>query len=287
MKIKLIICQALLAMLLFSCKEYKQSEHGFEYKFIVDKESDSIEVNKFCLFRADYYNDENYMFSSHRKGSTMPGVIRITQQALQDTTPLFSALKMLTVGDSAIFKFNANELFQNSFMMPLPDSVSKESNIFARMSVEEVLSDDEFDKYLTNIDSVEFEKQQLEIDKLLADEKLEVGKTASGLRYVILKEGTGVKADSGDVVSVHYTGTLLDGTKFDSSVDRDEPFEFTLGVGQVIPGWDEGIALLSKGAKAKLYIPSKLGYGMRGSGSRIPPNSILVFEVELVDIKES
>jgi len=110
----------------------------------------------------------------------------------------------------------------------------------------------------------------------------EMRTTSSGLEYVILEEGSGEMAETGDLVKVHYTGTLEDGTKFDSSYDRGEPIEFVLGRGQVIKGWDEGIALLKEGSKAKLVIPPELGYGEGGAGNVIPPNSTLVFEVELV-----
>jgi peptidylprolyl isomerase len=106
--------------------------------------------------------------------------------------------------------------------------------------------------------------------------------TASGLQYTIVEEGTGEAAEAGDMVQVHYTGTLEDGTKFDSSHDRGQPFEFVLGRGQVIPGWDEGIALLKEGGKARLVIPPELGYGERGAGGVIPPNATLIFDVELV-----
>ena len=109
--------------------------------------------------------------------------------------------------------------------------------------------------------------------------------TESGLKYVILEEGSGDSPQTGDVVQVHYTGTLADGTKFDSSVDRGEPIAFSLGMGQVIPGWDEGIALLNVGSKARLIIPAELAYGEQGAGNGIiPPNATLIFEVELVDI---
>jgi len=97
--------------------------------------------------------------------------------------------------------------------------------------------------------------------------------------------GTGAEAVSGKVISVHYTGTLTDGTKFDSSVDRDEPFEFTLGAGQVIQGWDQGFSGMKVGGKRKLVISSSLGYGEQGAGGVIPPNATLVFEVELLDVK--
>jgi len=109
--------------------------------------------------------------------------------------------------------------------------------------------------------------------------------TPSGLQYQILKEGNGAVAKAGDHVSVHYTGWLMDGTKFDSSVDRNMPFEFNLGAHQVISGWDEGVAGMKIGEKRVLIIPPELGYGSRGAGGVIPPNATLKFEVELLGIK--
>jgi peptidyl-prolyl cis-trans isomerase A (cyclophilin A) len=107
-------------------------------------------------------------------------------------------------------------------------------------------------------------------------------KTESGLYYTITKEGTGEHPPKGAKVSVHYRGTLVDGTVFDSSYQRNQPIEFSVGVGQVIPGWDEGILLLKKGAGARFVIPSHLGYGAQGAGGVIPPDATLIFEVELV-----
>ena len=103
--------------------------------------------------------------------------------------------------------------------------------------------------------------------------------------YKIIEKKNSVKAESGKKVKVHYEGMLLDGAVFDSSFKRNQPIEFSLGVGQVIPGWDEGIALLNKGAKATLIIPSDLAYGAAGAGGVIPPDATLKFEVELVDFK--
>lgn len=110
-------------------------------------------------------------------------------------------------------------------------------------------------------------------------------KTASGLYYVVETEGTGAQAQAGKTVSVHYTGTLANGKKFDSSLDRGQPISFTLGQGQVIKGWDEGIALMKVGSKIKLIIPSELGYGPNGAGGVIPPNATLVFDTELMEVK--
>jgi FKBP-type peptidyl-prolyl cis-trans isomerase len=110
-------------------------------------------------------------------------------------------------------------------------------------------------------------------------------KTASGLEYVEVEAGTGVQAAAGKTVSVHYTGKFQDGKVFDSSIPRGEALTFKLGVGQVIKGWDEGIALMKVGGKAQLIIPPDLAYGERGAGGVIPPNATLVFDVELVSVK--
>ena len=119
-----------------------------------------------------------------------------------------------------------------------------------------------------------------------AMEKLAAGfdKTSSGLRYKIIQKGNGAQAEPKNKVKVHYEGSLENGQVFDSSFQRKEPIEFTLGIGQVIPGWDEGISLLKVGDKARFVIPSELGYGSRGAGGVIPPNATLIFDVELVSV---
>ena len=109
--------------------------------------------------------------------------------------------------------------------------------------------------------------------------------TQSGLQYIDTKAGTGQTPKSGQRVTVHYTGTLQDGTKFDSSVDRGQPFTFTIGVGEVIRGWDEGVSTMKEGGKRQLIIPANLGYGTRGAGSAIPPNATLIFDVELIKVE--
>lgn len=108
--------------------------------------------------------------------------------------------------------------------------------------------------------------------------------TPSGLKYIDTEVGTGASPTTGQTVKVHYTGTLTDGKKFDSSVDRGQPFSFKISVGQVIKGWDEGVATMKVGGKRTLIIPPDLGYGERGAGGLIPGNATLLFDVELLDI---
>lgn len=110
-------------------------------------------------------------------------------------------------------------------------------------------------------------------------------KTQSGLEYIEVEAGAGAQAERGKTVSVHYTGKFQDGKVFDSSITRGEPITFSLGKGNVIKGWDEGIALMKVGGKAQLIIPPNLAYGERGASGVIPPNATLVFDVELVSIK--
>ncbi|WP_405207725.1 peptidylprolyl isomerase [Aquimarina sp. LLG6339-5] len=122
-------------------------------------------------------------------------------------------------------------------------------------------------------------------EQLLEELAAGFDKTDSGLRYKIIQKGDGAQAEKGKTVSVHYKGSLTDGTVFDSSYKRNQPIDFPLGMGQVIPGWDEGIALLQIGDKARFVIPPSLGYGAHGAGGVIPPNATLVFDVELVGVK--
>ena len=124
-------------------------------------------------------------------------------------------------------------------------------------------------------------KAEAELDKVASG----FDKTNTGLRYKILKKGDGNKATKGNTVSVHYEGSLTNGQVFDSSYQRNQPIDFQLGIGQVIPGWDEGISLLKVGDKARFVIPSELGYGSVGAGGVIPPNATLIFDVELIEAK--
>ena len=128
-------------------------------------------------------------------------------------------------------------------------------------------------------------KAAQELQDYLTAQGITAEPTASGLVYVMTQEGNGEKPADGQMVKVHYTGKLLDGTVFDSSVEREEPIQIPIGVGQVIPGWDEGIMLMSKGEKGVLYIPYYLAYGDRGAGADIPAFANLMFEVELIDFE--
>ncbi|MGB3532681.1 MAG: FKBP-type peptidyl-prolyl cis-trans isomerase [Microcoleaceae cyanobacterium] len=127
-------------------------------------------------------------------------------------------------------------------------------------------------------------QQQLTVAENMTSSDENIVTTESGLKYVVLEEGDGASPQRGQKVVVHYTGTLENGTKFDSSRDRNRPFEFSIGVGQVIKGWDEGVSSMKVGERRQLIIPPDLGYGSRGAGNVIPPNATLIFDVELLRI---
>lgn len=142
-----------------------------------------------------------------------------------------------------------------------------------------------FENYLNNKSEVDVKKVEAE-KEAIKDITKGMKETESGIKYKISKKGTGDNAKTNDLLSVHYSLQLIDGSEIDSSFTRGAPIEFTCGVGQVIKGWDEAMQLLNKGSKARLVIPSELGYGSMGAGNGvIPPNATLIFDVELVDIK--
>jgi len=122
------------------------------------------------------------------------------------------------------------------------------------------------------------------IDQYLEADSIDAKKSNTGLRYVIHDEGLGSIPQNGSIVKVHYTGTFLDGTKFDSSYDRGEPFEYTHGIGQVIRGWEEGLTYIGETGKITLYVPSVLAYGVQGRGD-IGPNENLIFDIDLLSVQ--
>jgi FKBP-type peptidyl-prolyl cis-trans isomerase FkpA len=263
-------------------KGFKVSPSGLQYKFYKNKEGANLKEGDIVKLNFAMTTEKDSLLRS-TFGDANPVEMPLQKGAFKAS--LEEGLLMMSPGDSAMFLINADSLFAKMFNAQLPPFIRKGSyigfliKIISKMTAEEKKAEDA----KTAAESVGKE------DKLILDymakNNLKGIKTASGMYYVQTKAGNGVKAEKGKTVSVHYTGTLLNGTKFDSSVDRGQPFDFGLGAGQVIAGWDEGLALMSVGEKGILLIPSRLGYGPRGAGGSIPPNSTLVFDVELLGVK--
>ena len=221
-------------------------------------------------------------------------ILPLTKNIIPMTEPSFwsdfvEGFSMMHKGDSASFIVDIDSSFVNLFgYNTLPPQFSSTDIMRFEVRLDDFYPESEFRfRMIENIKKnypAETEKAASELNAYLEKNGVVAQPTSTGLYYVKTQDGTGEKPSKGSTVKAHYTGYLLDGTVFDTSIERGEPIEFVLGVGQVIPGWDEGIALMSKGEKAVLYIPYYLAYGDRDLGV-IPPFSNLIFEVELIDFK--
>lgn len=194
-------------------------------------------------------------------------------------------LALMSAGDSCTFWISADSMFAKGIGAAMPAFIEKGSLLRFDVKMSNVWSMEEYLK-ARELRTIE---AQMKEDKFLLDyfsknniQVSQVGET--GIYYQQLSPGNGTHPQKGQQVKVHYTGKLINGKVFDSSVSRGEPFVFTVGVGQVIEGWDYGIPNMSVGEKGILYIPSYRGYGERGAGGAIPPDAILIFEVELIEV---
>ncbi|MEM9672412.1 MAG: FKBP-type peptidyl-prolyl cis-trans isomerase [Bacteroidota bacterium] len=271
---------------------YSETASGLKIKYLSEGEGTPADSGDFLLMNMQYLQNDSLLFPP----AGVDGPIPVQYASNMDSSQVFEAFGMLKKGDSAHFQVSAEELFVNTFRAEIPPGIDNEAPITFQIGVEDVMSPQDYQAYQMEMmrqqqeDALAQQACQLSADSLtineyLADNNIDAQTTDSGLRYVIEEEGSGVQPSAGDSVFVHYRGKLLDGTPFDASYDRGTPFGFVLGRQAVIAGWDEGIALLNKGAKATLYIPSPLAYGPQSMGP-IAANSILIFDVELVDVKQ-
>ena len=276
----------------YSCVEKeKVLDNGTKLKYFKHGDGEAIDNGQIVMLNLQYFDHEGNELLN--KVGNDP-VVLLKDSSWKNNGIIYEVIDNLEKGDSVFFQITTEKFLENDpRLATTPDSL-KDKLLSFYCGVENVMDKDEFESFQRE----QYEKMQNKmnnnteeqliidakiIDQYLADKNIEAINTASGLRYVISEEGSGPNAPVGSLVEVHYTGMLIDGTTFDSSLDRGEPFEFTLGQGQVIRGWDEGIGYFNKGAKGTLYIPSALGYGSNGAGGTIPPNSILIFDIELLD----
>ena len=283
---KLFLLTLILGVVFTSCNNdsnqlsgYEKSQTGLYYKFYEENQGDIpevmelLDVNLSCVI-----NDTIVIIPENR-------------MILQMMDPMFAGdifegIKMMHKGDSASFVVRTDSTFYTLLRSPMPSNFSVNDIMKFNIRLNDFYPESEFASKQIEYMKTTFVEETLaaekELDKYLKDNCITPVVTSTGLNYVKKSGGNGVKPQAGTMVKVHYTGKLLDGTVFDSSVTRNDPFQFVLGIGQVIPGWDEGIQLMSKGEKAEFYIPYYLAYGNMGSGP-IPPFATLVFEVELID----
>lgn len=265
---------------------YSKTPNGLEYKILHDATGGkSPAVGDYIEVHIRTSVNDSVLFDSRKMNNNQPVPFQLQAPSFKGDLP--EGLVMLTPGDSAIFRMPVDSIPMG---MQRPDWVKPGTHQMLNYSVvlTSVKSQDEMIKEREAASA----KQKGVDDKLIQDylskNKIKATKTESGLYYTISTPGSGEQAHAGQTVTVNYTGKTLDGKTFDSNVDPTfnhvQPFSFGLGQHQVIPGWDEGVALLKKGSKATLFIPSTLAYGPNGQGP-IKPNSILMFDVEVTDIK--
>ena len=285
---KLFLFTLILGVLFTSCQNKKNNPYaGFEktksglyYKFYNQNVGDTPQIMELIdLQMACYINDTSVIIPNNRM--IMPMMEPLFAGDIYD------ALKMMTIGDSASFIVRTDSTFMTLFQLPaLPSEFSAADIMRFDIKLNDFYPESEFAskqiEYMKKTYKKETENAETELNNYLKNNNYNPIQTQSGLYYLQTKSGNNEKPQVGAKVSVHYTGKLLDGSVFDSSKSRNEPLQFILGVGQVIPGWDEGIQLMSKGEEGILFIPYYLAYGDRGAGT-IPPFATLIFEVELID----
>lgn len=284
---------SVLALSSCSNNSFQKTKDGLEYKIIKDEKGtqkpavgDIVQMHLHIHY-SDAKTKDTVLFDSRKMNNNQPVEFPVMPAAFKGDWP--EGITMLTAGDSATFKVSIDSIMKMG-QGTLPPFMKKGEKVTYDVVLVSVKSKAEAEKAMQ-----EQSAKQVDIDdKLLQDyftaNKLQPQKTNSGLYYIIEKEGTGNTVQPGQVVSVNYTGKTLDGKSFDSNVDpsfsHTEPLQFPAGQGQVIRGWDEGILLLKKGSKAKLFIPSPLAYGPQSPGPGIAANSVLMFDVEVLDVKE-
>lgn len=295
---RITISFALGCMLLWftSCEsETLKSPNGFEYINHTNLGEGKPEPGDYVYFHAQMRNGDSIMMSSRDQGQTpFVQIPPADAPQTQAPNPVMDVIGQLANGDSATIMIRIDTLPQK------PPGFEDTDVLYYDVVVTDVVGQDAF----MERQAAEQAEQQKAV-AALQGRKEEVltatnevreaynngtlgdrlQETPSGLKYVVLEEGTGKKAEPGRPVDVHYYGMLADGTEFDNSFSRGQVFNFPLGAGQVIQGWDEGVALLSEGAKAVFMVPAELGYGERGAPPTIPPGAELVFYVELEQVK--
>lgn len=288
--------------------KFKKTGTGIEYAFVIDKptsvkpkEGDQIRIHMVSIA------GNRYLYNSFQQNKGKPVEFGVAKPAFKGD--IIEVINLMTIGDSVVCLIDADLVYKNT-KQKKPDFIKKGEKVQYMIKLvsikpkdivqkeQQALMNKQIREQLAKQQKEEQKQagiQDKELQKYFISNNITPLKTASGLYYIIKEEGKGAKPVLNDTVSLNYRGKLMNGTTFDSNIDSAfnhiAPFEFPLGAGRVIKGWDEGVALLSQGSKATFFIPSRLGYaaqavpGNPGNPKGIPANSILIFDVELLNIK--
>lgn len=282
-------------LFLISCKEikfkgYEQTKNGMYYKFFVKNDTtpqpqigDGIAIQ----YIIKKQSSDSTIVSSKDVSRDGSGVARFLLQSPTFNGSIEDGILMMHKGDSASFIISADSFFlKTNRMNELPPYIrpGEYLNVFIKLVDIKTKKELEENQRKQEEELARLKEEELKnLDAYIAKNKITVKPTNSGLYYIELKKGKGEKITPNSIVKVHYRGELIDGTVFDSSEGK-EPIEFTVGVGEVIPGWDEALQMMQKGTKAKIILPSSIAYGRQAAGP-IPPYSTLIFTLEVIDVK--
>ncbi len=299
MKIKFAWSILFLVLLLAACtnnEEFKKTSGGFEYRVVNSTNGDKPQPGDFVYFHGYAMNGDSLVNSSRATNSTP--FVQIPKPENADPNrkpgPVEEVAALLSMGDSAVIRIPMDSFPQRMpgfetadymYYYIAPYKIKTEEAFMAEQQAEQEAERAKMGEVIAREPAAMAFAKQVRQD-YLSKKLTGIQTTASGLKYIIHEPGTGPKAQPSQVVSVHYIGMLTDdGEPFDQSFSRGEPIQFPVGAGQVIPGWDEGLLLLNEGAKASFFIPAPLAYGAEGRPGAIPPNSELIFYVELEKVQ--
>lgn len=278
-------------------KKTETTSDGIEYTYIKEGK-EKPKDGEFVIYHFTAKTEGDSVFLSSYDSPT-PGYMQYSDSVGQDVQGIDEIFRELKKGDSIVVNATAEKIFGPN----LPPFLTTEQKVHLSIGVVDVLEEEVFQDYFNDLYNAS-QKEQTEkdvkiIEDYLAENNLDATKTDSGLFYIIEKEGNGPEVEQGDNVLVNYTGYVLDGRVFDTSVEEVarengkltegrpyEPIEVQVGMGSVIPGWDEGLQHMKEGSKAKLLIPSTLAYGERQVSEEIEANSVLIFDVEVTEVKK-
>lgn len=303
-----IVAVSMMAMLMMACSSARETKSG--YKFNVVREGDGVipVTGQILVMNLMFKDSKDSVWSDSQKAD-FPTMVQ-KQDSVEQGDFVLEVFQMLTKGDSVTFEVGAKDLFAKTFKSPPPPGVDSTEVFTFQIGVTDVITEEDAKKMQAEFMEKQNEKdvlkqqEQLAIDTVLIDSYLTeksivAQKTASGLRYIIDKQGKGSNATNGQTVRVNYSGYLLDGRCFDSSIETVaratnafneqrmpyEPIEVVLGYRQVITGWEEALTLMNKGSKMTVFVPSGMAYGPQQRSEMITSNAVLKFEMELVEIK--
>lgn len=265
---------------------YAINPNGLEYLFVVDQPGVNAKAGDIVSVNVIFMLGDTTLINTRQVYNGKPETMELKNPSFPGE--LTEGIMMMSVGDSAHFRMPITMLEQKTGMTK-PAYVTADQYASWKIKLENIETKEQFEQRKKLEQASLIGIQNDEIETLLKSKKLKYTKTSSGAYVVMHKDGTGSLPTEGKEVFVNYTGKLMNGTAFDSNVDPKfnhvEPLSFPLGKGRVIKGWDEGVATMKKGSKATLYIPAHLAYGERSPSPLIPANSILIFDIDLLDFK--